>query len=121
MRKSFLRRRGGFTLVELLVVVAIIAVLMALVLPAVQKAREAAARTQCLNNVRQIGLAVLNFESGFRKLPSPGEGLDPSAKGNKVYEKHSTPTHLLPYIDQDPLYREFDLTQVYNDPVNAPG
>lgn len=118
------QRRWAFTLVELLVVMAIIAVLVALLLPAVQKVREAANRTACQNNLRQLGLAVLNFESAYGKLPTGGEGLVPStigtAKPVKDYDMHSFFTYMLPFVEQEKVYRQFNLNFYYNDVNNAP-
>src|SRR5437879_1457920 len=111
------QKRAGFTLIELLVVISIIAILMSLLVPAVQKVREAAARTQCLNNMRQLCLAVLNYESGTGHLPSSGQGIDPGNVTNKFYEKHSTWTQLLPFVEQEGAYRGMDLTLDYNNPV----
>jgi prepilin-type N-terminal cleavage/methylation domain-containing protein len=99
-----LRKRSAFTLIELLVVIAIIAILIALLVPAVQKVREAAARTQCINNLKQWGLASHNYHDSFKRLPpalgyngggSPQEG---GAYGNAIF-------HLLAFIEQGNVYR----------------
>src|SRR5260221_2153880 len=101
MSKSPLRR--GFTLIELLVVIAIIAVLIALLLPAVQQAREAARRTQCRNNMKQLGLAMHNYADVFQYLPM-GEGLD--LGNNTGGWRMSGYVGMLPYFDQAPLYNQ---------------
>src|SRR5688572_18922129 len=95
---KILRRRGGFTLVELLVVIAIIGVLVALLLPAVQAAREAARRSQCTNNMRQIGLAIHNYESAYQRLPTAGQGTD--AQLATTFDQHALHTVILPFLEQ---------------------
>src|SRR5271155_720985 len=95
------KRRAGFTLIELLVVIAIIAILIALLVPAVQKVREAAARTQCLNNLKQIGLALHNYESTNKTFP-PAETWPAPATGQV-----SVHVALLPYVEQGNLYSQY--------------
>jgi len=107
--------RRGFTLVELLVVIAIIGVLMGLLLPAVQMAREAARRSQCSNNLRQLGLAVHNFESSKKYAPS---SIRPS--GLTPLPRVSGQTILLPYIEQGNLYDRYDKTQNWFAAANLP-
>jgi prepilin-type N-terminal cleavage/methylation domain-containing protein len=99
-------RSRGFTLIELLVVIAIIAVLIALLLPAVQQAREAARRTQCRNNLKQIGLAMHNYHDAYQSLPS-GSIVLLNAAGT-TYNGHGWTWHasILPYLDMAPLYGE---------------
>ncbi|MBA2112966.1 DUF1559 domain-containing protein [Bremerella alba] len=97
--------RRGFTLVELLVVIAIIGVLIALLLPAVQQARESARRTQCVNNLKQVGLAVHNFHDTFGELP-------PS---RIQYEYLGWSALLLPFMEQTNLYDQLDLKKKYKD------
>src|ERR1700730_17257487 len=99
-------QRRAFTLIELLVVVAVIAVLVALLLPAVQKVREASNRTQCANNLKQIGLAALNYDDATKSFPQNHRPT--SAAAATVRERWFT--HLLPYLDQGPLYSQYDET-----------
>src|SRR6266481_2219216 len=107
-------RRLGFTLIELLVVIAIIAVLIALLLPAVQQAREAARRSQCKNNLKQIGLALHNYHEQFNVLPYGTQ----ASGGGSVRAKNFTPggvknttgwIALLPNLDQSPLYNQVNM------------
>jgi prepilin-type N-terminal cleavage/methylation domain-containing protein len=98
-------KRRGFTLIELLVVIAIIAILIALLLPAVQQAREAARRTQCRNNLKQIGLALHNYESTFSTLPVGSFNASGGAGNNG-----STHPMILPYFDQANAYNQFNFS-----------
>jgi len=100
------RRPAGFTLVELLVVIAIIGVLVALLLPAVQMAREAARRTQCANHLKQMGLAITNYHDTMKWFP-PGSVWSSSNAGDPG-NRGSMFVRILPYIEQQPLYSIFN-------------
>jgi prepilin-type N-terminal cleavage/methylation domain-containing protein/prepilin-type processing-associated H-X9-DG protein len=109
------KRRTGFTLIELLVVIAIIAILIALLLPAVQQAREAARRTQCRNNLHQLGLALHNYHDVYNRLPpsiwqSDWGNLPNNQPSWGQNEKGNYFVRLLPYLDQAPLYNQVDFS-----------
>lgn len=125
--RIFSNRKRAFTLIELLVVIAIIAVLIALLLPAVQQAREAARRTQCKNNLKQIGLALHNYHDTYLKFPAamyfsnfPSGGLAgySSTTGGTTHGPNWL-VSLLPNIDQAPLYNQINFTQAMGASVNA--
>ncbi len=113
---KLIRRTHGFTLIELLVVIAIIAILIALLLPAVQQAREAARRSQCKNNLKQLGLALHNYHDTIRTFPP---GAIQNFAGNAQNEA-TWISMILPYIDQAPLYKRANWSSCFGC-VAAPG
>src|SRR3954451_6961174 len=129
--KPINRRPAGFTLVELLVVIAIIGVLVSLLLPAVQQARESARRISCTNRLKQIGLALLNYESSHKLFPPAYITANPAANGSAFGvsfgdDYHNGPsgfawgTLLLPFLEQQALYDRFDLSAPCWSSANAP-
>jgi prepilin-type N-terminal cleavage/methylation domain-containing protein/prepilin-type processing-associated H-X9-DG protein len=112
------KTRRGFTLIELLVVIAIIAVLIGLLLPAVQKVREAANRMQCANNLKQLGLALHNYHDSHKEFPPGALGPGPpgTPPGGTIH--HGLGTFLLPYLEQDNLYRKYRWDVSWFDPPN---
>jgi prepilin-type N-terminal cleavage/methylation domain-containing protein/prepilin-type processing-associated H-X9-DG protein len=109
----------GFTLIELLVVIAIIAVLIALLLPAVQSAREAARRIQCVNNLKQVGLAVHNYVDGSLAMPIGAFWMRPPVVGGGWRHAYSHYIGLLPFLEQAPAFNAFNMTMNIFDGANT--
>ena len=114
---TFPRKRPGFTLIELLVVIAIIAILIALLLPAVQQAREAARRAACKSNMRQIGLALHNYESTHTIFPIGVLGTTGSTAAGNVLTTWQT--MILPFVEQANVYNQYNFNVRFDDPANA--
>ena len=110
--------RPGFTLVELLVVIAIIGILVALLLPAIQAARDAARRAQCSNNLKQIGLAVLNYESTKKKFPAGRRVKDDSSQDIPSWSTWTI--DILPYMEETGIYSLWNPKVALEDPLNTP-
>ncbi len=117
MNQGVQGKRPAFTLIELLVVIAIIAILIALLLPAVQQAREAARRAQCRNHLKQIGLALANYESTYSRFPA--DFYQPEApRGLWAAPRSSWMVAILPYFDQANLYNTFNVNYDWHDSIN---
>jgi prepilin-type N-terminal cleavage/methylation domain-containing protein len=111
-----MRKKYGFTLVELLVVIAIIGILVGLLLPAVQAAREAARRMQCSNNLKQLGLAMLNYESAFKRFPN-NNPLVERTPGQRIIQGPWTYA-ILPYIEQSAIHQAYDVNRGFAETPN---
>jgi prepilin-type N-terminal cleavage/methylation domain-containing protein/prepilin-type processing-associated H-X9-DG protein len=124
-----IRRRRGFTLVELLVVIAIIGILVALLLPAIQAAREAGRRADCINKLHQLGIALHNYESAHKKFPPGIVGYDPTKNNIQSYPNsdpnnpHEAPfvVFILPYMEEAALFAAYDFEIDVQKQYNSPG
>ncbi len=113
-------RRTAFTLIEMLVSISIIGVLVALILPAVQAARESARRTQCNNNLHQMGIALQNYHSACRTLPPGCLRWRPPGGSPVIYKQFAWSAMLLPYLEQQELYDSINFGVAYDAPENRP-
>ncbi len=120
------RRHSAFTLIELLVVIAIIAILIGLLLPAVQKVREAAARTKCTNNLKQLAVAMHAYESAFGKLPPSGRGYGfcssaMGGAGDRDIINLNGWVLVLPFLEQNAIASQMNLKSAFSDVVGGNG
>lgn len=118
--RSVADRPAAFSMVELIVAMAVITILIALLLPAVAQVREAARRTQCLNHLRNIALAQIQFDQVHGRLPASGNFYDPGPGKGEVKFHHAWTISILPYVEQNNLYQSWDEDLPIDDPKNEP-